>query len=83
MRCGVVADDCCKSFHWIVEPKGAPILFLRAARRLACLPTRKGSLKKQVKKTIVEITVLIIVILSFALAARLVGEDTSMLPWNW
>jgi hypothetical protein len=39
--------------------------------------------KKQVKKAILDITVLAVVILAFVIAARLVGEDTSMLPWRW
>jgi hypothetical protein len=45
--------------------------------------TSRPRLKKQAKKAILEIAVLAVVILAIAIAARLVGHDTSMLPWNW
>ena len=35
------------------------------------------------KKTIIEIAILALVILGFTIAARMVGEQTSLLPWNW
>jgi hypothetical protein len=36
-----------------------------------------------VKKAILNIGVLVVIITAFALAARIVGEDRSMLPWIW
>ena len=35
------------------------------------------------KKTIIEIALLALLILGFAPAARMVGEETSLLPWSW
>ena len=35
------------------------------------------------KKSIIEIAILALVIIGFAIAARMVGEETSLLPWNW
>jgi hypothetical protein len=36
-----------------------------------------------VKKTVLDITVLVVLILAFAIAGRLLGGESSMLPWNW
>ena len=34
------------------------------------------------KKTIIEVAILALVIIGFAMAARMVGEETSLLPWD-
>jgi hypothetical protein len=35
------------------------------------------------KKTIIEMAILALLIIAFALGARMVGEETSLLPWSW
>jgi hypothetical protein len=32
---------------------------------------------------VLDTSVMIVIILAFAIAARLVGDDSSMLPWLW
>jgi hypothetical protein len=39
--------------------------------------------KKNVIKATLNIGVLVVIIMVFAIAARIVGGDTSMLPWSW
>jgi hypothetical protein len=39
--------------------------------------------KKRAKKATIDLIFLLGLILILALAARLVGEDSSMLPWEW
>jgi ferric-dicitrate binding protein FerR (iron transport regulator) len=42
-----------------------------------------SSASRRVRRSFVSMGVLIVVILALAIAARLVGEGTSMLPWHW
>ena len=39
--------------------------------------------KNRAKKAVLDIGALVLLIVLFVIAARLVGSDTSMLPWNW
>ena len=49
--------------------------------QMALGPSRsKGN---DMKKTIIEITILVLLILGVALAARMVGKQASLLPWSW
>jgi hypothetical protein len=59
---------------------------LQLRRKLAAEVTGKGPRRRsnrRLKKLVLEISILLLVILAFALSARLLGGQASILSWQW